>query len=243
MPLTVLVTRPEPEASLTAADIERRGHVALLAPMLTPRFLEPAPPAGRTFDAVAATSQNGVRGLARLDGAERLQRLPFYAVGDATAREARCLGFTDVRSAGGALADLADLLASAGGIRSLLYAAGVDRAGDLAAALDAAGIAVTTLEVYRMDASARLPDEVATSLAGGSVDRILIYSERTAAALVAVLREAGLLDGVAARISAHAISARAAEPLVRAGFASIVVSDVPRSDALLLTLDRGQLDS
>ena len=200
-------------------------------------------PVGRRFDALAATSRNGVRGLARLAGVEHLRDLPFYAVGDATARAARELGFTDVRSAGGAFADLARLLASSGaGIGSLLYAAGEERAGDLVGALAAAGIEVAMLEVYRMDAAEGLPEEVTASFASGTVDAILVYSERTAATLANALARAGLLELSATRVSVHAISMKAAAPFADAGFRSIVVAKAPSADALLASLPSDQLD-
>lgn len=242
MALRILVTRPEPEATSTATDLERRGHIALKVPLLEPQFLDPAWPEGRRFDALAATSRNGVRGLVRLAGAERLRGLPFHAVGDATARAARQLGFTDVRSAGGAFADLARLLTTPGaGIGSLLYAAGEERAGDLVGVLAAAGIDVTLLEVYRMDAAERLPEELSASFASGAVDAILVYSERTAAVLVNALGRAGLLETSAIGVSVHAISMKAAAPFVAAGFRSIVVAKAPSAGSLLATLPSEQL--
>jgi len=60
--------------------------------------------------ALAFTSRNGVAAFAALSDD---RSLPVFTVGDATAEAARTAGFAAVRSAAGALEDLARLLAEA----------------------------------------------------------------------------------------------------------------------------------
>ena len=87
MTAAVLILRPEPGASATAA----RARTLRLEPVVAPLFVvrplawEPPDPAG--LDAVMLTSGNAPR-LAG-DGMTPFLRLPCYAVGEATA-DAAC---------------------------------------------------------------------------------------------------------------------------------------------------------
>ena len=99
--MRVLVTRPEPAASATAAALAGHGHQALLAPLLAtaPRlWVAPA----TAPKALLVTSANAVR-----HGGEGLlayRSLPVFAVGPATAAALRAAGFGDVRDGGGDVA-------------------------------------------------------------------------------------------------------------------------------------------
>jgi len=239
--MRVLVTRPLPDAEATAADLRRLGHEPVLAPMLETHFADwasidrSAPPA-----ALIATSPNGIRGLMRHPDFDRLRHLPLFVTGEASARLARSFGFLDVRSADGDAAAVVALVAaqSPPGDR-LLYAAGHDRSGDPAAALREKGYAVDVAEIYRAAVVSSLPQHVAADLRAGAIDRILIFSARTGAALVEALSRSDLLP-VSRPIPIHAISRQAAEPLAAAGFASIIVALRPDAAELLDTLERSR---
>src|SRR5229473_1898951 len=113
--MQALITRPIEDAGELAAALSLRG-----------------------VQAVLFTSANGARAFAR---ATARRDLAVIAVGDATARTARALGFADIASAGGDVGDLAALVAARLDPRrgALLHAAGSVVAGDLAARLRAAG--------------------------------------------------------------------------------------------------------
>ena len=88
-PLVVL--RPEPGASRTAARAEARGLQIRPMPLFTMIPLDWTAPDPASFDAIVLTSANAVR-----HGGEMLQSLrslPVYAVGEATAALARTAGF------------------------------------------------------------------------------------------------------------------------------------------------------
>ena len=86
----MLVTRPRAEAEHTALELVKRGHDALIAPMLT---IEPVKadfnPA--SFDAIVITSGNAVRSLVQSALQNSLVR-PVLAVGSQTAHAARDAG-------------------------------------------------------------------------------------------------------------------------------------------------------
>jgi len=165
---TVLITRPEPEASATAARVAALGHVPLVDPMLAIRPLDGPPLDLSGVQALVCTSVNGVRALAART-AERTP--PLYAVGARTASEARAVGFWDVIDADGDVGALAALLAGrvdpARG--ALLHAAGAEIAGDLAGALAPHGIALRREVLYEaVTADALMPERRARWTWAGS---------------------------------------------------------------------------
>ncbi|WP_114389936.1 uroporphyrinogen-III synthase [Notoacmeibacter marinus] len=144
--LSVLVTRPQPGAELTARAVERRGHIAHLLPLTEIIGLKVDLPSEHDFDGIVATSANAIRHLSTRNAA-RLAHLPVWAVGPATAQAARDLGFTQVEALGGDAETLAAKLIEREP-SSLLYLAGKVRRSGLEDRLTEAGIPVTTREVY-----------------------------------------------------------------------------------------------
>lgn len=130
--------------------------------------------------ALAFTSRNGVDAFAVLSP-ER--SLPVFTVGGATAETARAKGFRNVRSADGALADLAALLiAEAPQQGRLLVPGALEPAGDLPTML-AGRIQARALPVY---------EAVEIGIAAPRIfDAVLIHSARAARAL----RERGPFSG------------------------------------------------
>jgi uroporphyrinogen-III synthase len=169
--------------------------------------------------ALAFTSRNGVDAFVRLSS-ER--GLPVFTVGDATAEAARARGFADVRSADGALGDLAGLLiAEAPREGTLLVPGALEPAGDLPALL--AG---------RMQARA-LPVYEAVETGGGSpdsFDAVLIHSARAARAL----RDRGSFSGG----RAVALSEAVANALGDGAGLEIRIASAPNESALLEALGK-----
>lgn len=197
--MRVLLTRPRAESESLAAVLAARGVDALIEPML--RIVDVPPPSLPTdMQAILFTSAQGVRAFARLAPA---REVPVMAVGDATAEIARALGFAHVVSAAGDVEALAALavarLDPAAG--PLLHAAGRDVAGDLAGALAARGFRVTRAVLYAAEPAERLSPAATDALAAGALAGVLLFSPRAAAALVKVIRAAGL-----ARQSEHLLA-------------------------------------
>jgi uroporphyrinogen-III synthase len=118
----LLVLRPEPGASATAARARALGLDPIVCPLFAIEPVAwPAPDPAR-FDALLLTSANALRhggaGLAALTD------LPVLAVGETTAAAARDAGFT-VAQVG--TAGITELLAALPGRQKLLHLAGEDR--------------------------------------------------------------------------------------------------------------------
>src|SRR5262249_37043712 len=99
--MRLLVTRPEPDALKLSGLWEAAGHEAVVEPLLSVSF-----EGGETIDldgaqALIATSRNALRALKSSQELAAARQLPLFAVGKATAAEARALGFETVVTGAG----------------------------------------------------------------------------------------------------------------------------------------------
>ncbi|MGV1015055.1 MAG: uroporphyrinogen-III synthase, partial [Methyloceanibacter sp.] len=108
--MRVLVTRPEPDASREAEALVARGHEPVIAPLLAIEFLDEVTIELDGAQALIATSRNALRALARHPQRDEALNIPILAVGEATARAAQELGFTQVTIGLGTGAALAALI-------------------------------------------------------------------------------------------------------------------------------------
>jgi len=166
---------------------------------------------------LAFTSRNGVAAFVALSDD---RALPVFTVGDATAQAAQAAGFNEVRSAGGALGDLADLLAAAAP-GAVLAPGALEPAGDLSALL-VGRVEVRALPVY---------EAVTTgSAAPGDFDAVLVHSPRGGQALAELVPIAGTV--------AVAISEAAAAPLGGLSDLRIRIAARPDEAAMLAALGK-----
>ncbi len=229
--MRILVTRPLQDGMEIAALLAARGHQALLAPLLEPRFhagalLEEAGPELDDVQAVLATSANGIRALS----ARTARRdLAIFAVGPQTAQEARKSGFSDVRSADGDANSLAQATmgwAAHQGV--LLHVCAQDAPGTLAEILGQAGFTVRRCALYSIEPAAQLSAEAIAALQEGALDAAMFFSPRTAR-IFAALAHALPMEGLAALCISPA-TARALGALI---FARVAVAMRPNQQAML----------
>jgi len=205
----LLVLRPEPGASATVDRARAAGLDATSVPLFE---IEPvawdSPEAG-SFDGLLLTSANAIR--AGGEQLKELRGLKTYAVGAATAEEAREAGF-DIAATGDSGVDR--LLGSIDADLKLLHLCGADRRKPLEARQEIAPVAV-----YRA-APIQSPD---LSKAGGSV--ALIHSPRAGRRFAELVSDRSSI--VIAAISPAAAAA------VGDGWKSVDVADRPSDEALL----------
>jgi len=152
----VWITRTQPGADKSAAVFKQAGYKACAAPLLTisPADEMPRPP---PYNATLIfTSQNGIRAFCELTN----RRIwDVVTVGDATAKHAREHGFTRVRSAGGAVEDIARLI-QPDPIDEHLYVhcGGVHIRGDIVGDLKRQGRVARRDICYRSSPVRALPD-------------------------------------------------------------------------------------
>jgi uroporphyrinogen-III synthase len=229
--MRILVTRPLEDGKEIAARLAERGHQALLAPLLEPRFHDGPELTLSDIQAILLTSANGVRALAR-----RTQQrdVPVFAVGPQTAEEARKAGFITVRNADGDARALAEATVRwAHQTDILLHVCGEDAPGTLADALSAQGFQVRRCVLYAIAPADALPPEAEAALRNRQLGGALFFSPKSARLFGA------LADGLPTEnLIAFCISPATAQALSPSAFARLAVAQKPNQDALLALLDQ-----
>lgn len=237
--MQLIVTRPEPDASRTAQALLALGHEPILSPMLEIALDTAAVLPNGAMQAVLATSSNAVRALASHRDRARFLELPFLAVGDRTALQAKRAGFSKARSAGGAVPDLATLVSDeldpAGG--PLLYATGDVQSHDLGGILAGGGFEVRSAVLYRAHARSRLAEAAADAFRRGTADGVLLYSRRSADAFALALAAEGLAP-LPERVTCYCLSPGIAAALPAVSTGPILVAARPDQISLFALFER-----
>lgn len=219
----MLLTRPEPGASGTAAALRREvnGVVILCAPLMEMHYLTPMV-ADRDYSAVIFTSRAAVAAAIRLrEGGVTLPN-NAYAVGDGTAGAATAAGFYTQSARGDAQALLAVIEATPQ-CGTLLHLRGQEVGTSIADRLNSAGIETVEAVIYRQVALP-LTAKARRLLAGTSRVILPLFSPRSAtlfrnaiarisAPLEIVSMSAAVADAAAAIPAQHrSIAAEPSEP-------------------------------
>jgi uroporphyrinogen-III synthase len=231
-PDAVLITRPEPGASETAARIAAMGLLPIVAPLLT---IQPVPvrlPPTAGIAAILLASGNAVDALPAF-----VRGLPVLTVGAATMRRAQCEGFTEVVSADGDAASLAVLVRARfkPGDGTLLLAAGRGQSLALAAGLRASGYRVARRVAYAAEPVAILPEAARTALLSDHALAVLFFSAETARCFVHLVGAAGLVARLGG-CDAITIGAQAGVALKGVRWARVIVARKPTQDEMLALL-------
>jgi uroporphyrinogen-III synthase len=226
----VLITRPEPGATQTAARLTALGFCPIVAPVLSITSLSVCPP--DHLAATVLTSRNAVPACP-----PSMHDRPVFAVGNATAALASEGGFSRVFSADAdamALANLiADTLSPSEGTLFLPTAQG--QGSELAASLRQRGFRVLRRVAYKAASVDSLPQAAALCLRQGQVEAAMFFSGETSRHFVRLLRAAELVDAVRG-LEAVSISERAAMALRPLPWRRLSVAAKPNQDAMLALL-------
>jgi uroporphyrinogen-III synthase len=209
--LRILILRPEPGASETAARARAMGLQPVVAPLFAIKAVEWKAPNPSLYDAVLLTSANAARqggtGLAALTG------LPCYAVGEATADAAHAAGFRAPLAGPGDGAAAVEQMAAAG-VKRALHLCGLDHM-----ALEHAQVSIERQIVYAAEPVAALPPEAQAEAVA------LIHSPRAGRLFAELVTDRS-------SVTIAGISANAADS-AGDGWRAKAVADAPRDQALL----------
>ena len=142
-----------------------------------------------TEGGIAITSAEAIRALAEksVELADHLAR-PVFAVGEATADEARAIGFVSVTASGGNGHELAGTIAErASG--PVLYLTGVPRAEAFEKRAREIGLQIKVVECYRMQPIRIEPQTLHAIFAHQRPDAVLLYSRQTAESYFRMIEE------------------------------------------------------
>lgn len=227
----VLITRPEPGATQTAARLSAFGLLPVVAPVMSIYSREINAP-----DHVAATLLTSRNAVAACPPS--LHTSPVFAVGTATARLASKAGFRHVFNADGDASALANMVAETLSLRtgSLFLPIGEGQGMDLAASLRKRGFQVVRRVAYQAAGVPVLPLAAAISLRKRELAAAMFFSSETSWHFARLLQAAGLAEAVCG-IEAVSISERAAMPLRSLRWRRIQVAERPNQDAMLVLLN------
>ncbi len=179
----IWITRSEPFASVSAAQLCAKGYEAFAAPLLT-ITARPNPPLPGGDDHLIFTSRHGVLALA----AQTFRRhWPVICVGDATAKAARDMGFSKVQSSSGVARDVINWVRGHWSLSShITHISGAHQRGDIIEALEFFGYKSVQRHVYYDSLAAKIDPRLQNGLAANKDDYVLLYSPRGAAVFAAL---------------------------------------------------------
>ncbi|NBX73630.1 MAG: uroporphyrinogen-III synthase [Alphaproteobacteria bacterium] len=178
----VLLTRPMPAAASTIDALKQRGFVVYHQPLLHLAPTHAPRPEGVRADAIIITSQNS---FCFWHPPHDLCEVPCYIVGQKTAEAAAAAGFKNIA----AIAEDGDVLAKKivatySAPRHFLWVGGEHRTAEPLTSLQEKNHIVHTWPVYSATMVTEWDDEMITLWAQPPWQAVLLYSARTAEALV-----------------------------------------------------------
>ncbi len=241
--MKLLVTRPEPDASRQARDLEGIGLNTVVEPLMDIQFSERENLDLGGVQALIATSRNGLRALERMPELESARALPLIAVGPASAQKARELGFGTVHEGPGTAEGLVAIVQANTSAQQgvVLHLAGASLASDLKGTLEALGYDVQQPVLYRASRSAGLSQPLQAALRSGEIGGVVLMSPRTARIYRELLKKADLMQSVRDVVH-YCLSQAVAARLEGGSFENVRVCDRPREDDLLALIARETAD-
>jgi uroporphyrinogen-III synthase len=228
---SVLVTRPQPAAAEFAEKLRHAGFNAYVAPLMEYAEVAAEIPDLSACQALVFTSMQGVQGFTKRSA----QRdLPVLAVGDATAAAATAAGFANVYSAKGDSSDVANLIRAEAkplGLKKILHVCSEDTADSISAGTSALGVEVVRLPVYKALHVDHLTEEAANAIKRGLIDGVTLFSARTAANFVRILKKD--FPNSSPRLEVVCISERVAEKLKGLPWRCIHVAHRPTIESVM----------
>lgn len=219
----ILVTRPEPSASETAAALRAAGYRTLVSPALVATAVKPYALDLPKATVLIVTSPQAARFLR---GWTDLHQHKVLAVGTRTAALLKTAGFMRIIDAGGDAAAILGLTAKAKPQSYCLLGA-PSTGRSLSIALQAQGHRAQRVSVYRVAPAKQLMAEAKAALTKGAVTHMLLYSARTAESFLALTPDVNFRP-----VTALCLSAKVAKAVRKGGFVAIRVATRPTSEAL-----------
>lgn len=231
---TILVTRPQPGASVTGEKLAKAGFNVVVQPF-TEMVAKPASSdlSGlQNVTTIIVTSSNALRYLS--DGMRvALSSVRMLTVGDATREKAQRQGFDNVVSADGNARDLAGLIRQeVTPDDHILYLCGAVRTPDIETELSRLKLSFIVVETYETIKISQLTDIINTVFLDSEINAVCFYSSVSAQLYAEYFQGAGSSNKIL-NTKYFCISERAKSCLPDALKSLSYVSEKPRDDAMI----------
>jgi uroporphyrinogen-III synthase len=230
--MRLLVTRPEPEASIQAQELRDLGHEPVVQPLLQFQRLDFDPAPLMDCGALVLTSGNSLRAISELE-LSAISGVPLFCVGSETARRARSAGFRSIAATADTAGELSTrIVARVATGTKLVHVTGEHHAFDLEKALIKEGLSMCTLRVYAMAARRAFESHVVEGMRSGTIGGAILMSPRTAEILVSLCRTHDLSMN-AKSLRYFCLAQSVAERLESIGPTDVSIAAKPNRAALL----------
>ncbi len=232
--MTILITRPQPEASELAAQLEHMGYQTLIDSMLNINPLSFPAIDLRAAQAFVFTSANSIRSLPLTLLSSIDKTLPAYAVGEATACVAHEFGFRNLHTSNAGALELCRQLQKiqAPTKGPIIFFSGKHTAIDLPHILASSNFNTQKHIVYEAKAAKHFTQNTVSALQNKEIQQVLFFSPRTAQIFVKLLQEEALTRMCKTMI-AICFSKNIADIIQGTIWKNLLVADAPHMDSLL----------
>ncbi|MCP4933261.1 MAG: uroporphyrinogen-III synthase [bacterium] len=210
-----LITRPRQDAIDMASLLEDLGHHAIISPVMQVNCLRPTLPHAAFLHGLVITSRNALRCLEKIADLQEYHHLPFFAVGDNSAQQARDFGFTKINQGAGRARDLVPVIKEVfvGTQRPKIYhPTGIKKAFDLAPPLAQTGIRLVEQIIYETSPANNLAHDAIDAITSNKLDGVVLMSPQSAKYFHALVRQNQLEDEMS-KISFLCLSTNVADAL------------------------------
>jgi len=230
--MKVLITRAEPAASQTAANLAKQGHEAILLPLFQVMDTQANIPE-KNYDGIIFTSKNAVDILKLRDWKIPDLSAPVFCVGKKTEKAAQLLGFKETYSANGGGAALVDLMRTMNLAKNnMLYLSTPDKSFDMKRALQTHHIDVETVDIYQAKPVMPKNNQVKQAIASVSNGFVFTFSALSSEHLAKILESNGLIDALK-ECTLISISNQAIKPLELIDWKDILIAPTPQEDQMI----------
>ncbi len=221
------LTRPRQYAEKTAEALAH--HDIIMHPLLEYNLL---PPPLVDVDNGAVVAFTSAFAVDAYTGMAYNTNIRAFCVGDSTAQTAKSFGM-QVLSANGDIEALQKLILTVvDKSEKIWHFAALETAGDLQGALQSQGYQVEKVAIYETKTCQMLDNELCKELLLGTVNGVLLYSPKTAATFMELIKPFGGLP----KLEAYCLSQNVADKI--AGVGGILVADKPTEASLISLINQ-----
>lgn len=230
--MKVLITRAEPAATQTAANLAAKGHEAILLPLFEVVDTRATFP-DQNYDGIIFTSKNAVDVLQARHWKIPNSEMPAFCVGGKTEKAAQTLGFKKTYSANGGGAALVNLMQTMQlEASNMLYLSTPDKSFDMQKALEPYKINVTTVDIYRARAINPEIEKLQQAIANMNDGFVFTYSALSSEHLAKLLK-AAKITSLLQECTLISISEQAVGQLEDIDWKAILIAPSPQEEEMI----------